>query len=205
MHGSGIDEITLARFMRKLDPTTMREALIEASSFLALFELLRSAVVLTPGAMYFDQEPGAGIVFTKYKRGKLAPTRRYVEKVLGGERNNVRHAYERAARWLVEFGAISGEEAEELLELRNYRNVIAHELQEIMIDPDRRLDSRRFDRTRVLLAKIARWRIRELELDQEELAGRGLDFAALPDEAIEPGSVMIADLLNAGRKAPPMP
>lgn len=202
MHRSGIDEITLARFMQKLDPTVMREALIEASGFLALFELLRSAVVLTPGVMYPAQTADEGVLYTKFESGKLIPTRRYIEKVLGGERKNVRQAFERAARWLAEFEAISEEEVDELLELRNYRNEIAHELQEIVIDPDRRVDSARFESARGLLGKIARWRIREIELDPEELAERGLDFASLPDEAIEPGSAMIADLLNAARRAP---
>ena len=190
----GVDELALARMMRKLDPNEIRLGLIEAAGFLALFELLRAEVILAPAGLFFDSPPTGttgDLKFTRFKRGKLVPSKRYREVVLRGQTEKF-DAYALAASWLASVNAITPSEVAELLAIRKYRNEVAHELQEILIDPDRRLRNVFSTRASELLAKVGRWGVRNIELEGES--------AQIPDEELETGRSIMAGIVLGGMR-----
>ena len=59
--------------------------------------------------------------------------------------------------WLEKVGAVSCEEGEALIVIRNHRNEIAHELPNLLISPDHEFSYENLRRCRELTNKSARW------------------------------------------------
>lgn len=66
--------------------------------------------------------------------------------------------------WLLENSAITFEEFQEILELKEHRNLIAHNIDKIITDSDFNIDVLKEKRIFELITKIELWWIREVEI-----------------------------------------
>jgi hypothetical protein len=150
------DDVTAERIRRKHLPDSIHTSLLKAAVLITVWELLKHEVRDAPYRKLFPRsnEEG-GEYFDAQLTGRFVVTQRYREAVLASDKD----PYRAAARWLVNQGALSEEEFEELLGLRDYRNKVVHELVSFLIDIECEVDARKFARCTELLEKVARWRI----------------------------------------------
>jgi len=134
------DDEALAEILRKLTPEVMRETVNRAGLYLVTFEILKLQVV-TETMSFFGAESDDR---TNYKREvlSLAPQK---------------SPFEGSVRWLEKVGAVSSEEGEALIVIRNHRNEIAHELPNLLLSPDHKFSYENLHRCRELTNKLARW------------------------------------------------
>jgi hypothetical protein len=66
--------------------------------------------------------------------------------------------------WFQENGAITPEETAEIIEFREHRNYIAHELPNVLLNPQSQVDAAKLVRMYEILCKIDTWWISEVEI-----------------------------------------
>jgi hypothetical protein len=94
---------------------------------------------------------------------------------------------------LVESQVISTEDLAEIQGIRDHRNELAHELPSFIAEVERELDVQRLEQIRLLVEKVERWWIREVDIPTNpEYDGR-----EVADEGIRPGIVMVLDMVIA--------
>lgn len=69
-----------------------------------------------------------------------------------------------SALWFEKMGAISNDDIELLLKLREHRNLIAHELPKVLSTVELDVNLEYFDRILYLVHKIDKWWIREIDI-----------------------------------------
>ncbi|MCC6652847.1 MAG: hypothetical protein IT348_16965 [Candidatus Eisenbacteria bacterium] len=190
-----VDPRISARMWEKLQHDSLRDVLLRASVFVTGFELLRHSVVLAPNAVAIgerDEVEPHHMKFTQFVDGRLVTTKEYLRHLEPFLEPGKRPDYYLAGgRWLASLGVISSDEVLELLELRKYRNRLAHELQRFLLDPDVDLDLRLHSRLTALYGRIERWRVRVDMSLYEEYAG-----VDLPDHEIASGTLLVLQLLE---------
>jgi hypothetical protein len=134
------DAEAFAEIMRKLTPEVMRETVNRAGLYLVTFEILKLQVV-TETKSFFGAGPGDRSGY-KSEVLSLAPKK---------------SPFDGSVCWLEKVGAISSEEGDALIAIRNHRNEIAHELPNLLLSPDHGLSYENLSRCRELTNKLARW------------------------------------------------
>ena len=134
-----------------LNPVTLREKLIRASMFLAAFEMLQNSVI--DGVRRFfchDFDDNLNLIDSV----------EYKTEVLGRHKS----PFAASLDWLVENGAVDASDVERAQAIRDHRNVIGHELPEIIGSTKRELEPNLFDEILKLVGKIDRYWLREFEI-----------------------------------------
>lgn len=162
------------RLARKLQPDSARGTLLRAAALLVGWELVQSEVVNKVRDFFtfgFDQ---------------FGPRvdRRYQERVV----SRSARIFDASLGWLMETNAVTAEEAASLKDLRDYRNLVAHELGAFLIDPDREIDLAKLEAIRGVLASLGRfWG--QIEVDTNpDFDGRDVD----PQDIVS-GSTMLLE------------
>ena len=83
-----------------------------------------------------------------------------------------------SCRWLEGCGAMTPEDTQGVLLLRDHRNEIVHELPNVLLTPRKQVDEQKLSRALELLCKVDRWWIDEVEIPTRE------DFDGAGDEAV---------------------
>ncbi|MBU1700913.1 MAG: hypothetical protein KJ970_13755 [Candidatus Eisenbacteria bacterium] len=138
-----MDEITLKGLEEKLSPTSVRKNLHNASLFLSAYELLKSQVI----------NEVRGFFLLKSKDGRLVYSEKYKEDVLDRSKSLL----EASSLWLVDRGAITKIQVEEILEIREHRNAIAHKLPNYLFVPDTEIKMTLLMKTRQCIDQIGRF------------------------------------------------
>ena len=181
-------ELEAEQLVKKLHGDERHKNLLLASTLLGVFELLKSAVILAPTNVIPPDSAGGRLVLSTFVKGKFRPAPSYRTRVMKKDNDE----YRAAGRWLGEVGGLTTDECATLLAIREHRNDVAHELASYLIDPRRQINSLAIVDSHQLLTKVGRWSARR---SSEAFGGKSL--GDLPDEEIEVGSVMIANLIIA--------
>lgn len=124
----------------QLQPTTIKSNLIRASLFLTAFQILKAEIVERVRDFYLVDFDEAGLTYSKD----------YEAKVLSLDR----HKFEASCQWLVSNEALTSEEVDDIQEIRETRNRIAHNLSNLMFRPGFEVDVRLLNRTRRYVVKL---------------------------------------------------
>jgi hypothetical protein len=168
------------------NPKLLQQNLVLAGLYLVAYELLCGSIVDRLRNFFSDE-------ITISPKGTLeaTPTPDYSEKVLALHMK--KKVFPASCLWLREMQAITAEDLAEIRSLTDYRNELAHELPSFIVESEREIDVRRLERIRLLVDKIERWWIREVEIPTNpEYDGR-----EIADENIKPGIVMFLDMVLA--------
>ncbi len=142
------------QFKKIFDPKIVKQNLILSSLFLTAFELLNSSIVDRVRSFYTNE----------IKNGKMIPAQEYKTKVLERKIDGKENLFNSSCLWWVEENVISKDEYEELKEIKDHRNDIAHRIQEIIVDIDKDVNISYFLRIKELLRKIENWWVLEFEV-----------------------------------------
>ena len=171
-----MDELSIRRITEKLEPQAIRSTMIRAGLYLAAFELLSAEVVDKVKAFFvmgFDQH---GYTYSPD----------YATKVLSLDRN----IYNASCKWLVTVEAVTTEQATELQAIRVHRNLIAHELPKLLIDPSIHLNPWLLERCRFYIGLLGRfWGGIEADTNPD-FAGAAIDY-----KAIKSGTSLLMDYI----------
>lgn len=140
----------MAEWKRLLDPDVVKKNLQLASLCLTAYEFLNDSIIERVRGFFTNRFDEKGRILDED----------YALRVL----SKAKHVFEASCLWLVECGAITAQEKDEILRLREYRNEVAHKLPRILIDPDYQVDRTNLERMRYFVDKIDRWWI-EIEAD----------------------------------------
>ena len=160
-----------------LSPASLREKLIQASVFIAVYENFKSSIV--DNVKYF--------YCIGFEEGKES-FRGYEENVLSRVKSKNNRQIKATLLWYKEHGAISDQDIERFKTMTDLRNVLGHELLGKLLEglPENILDVY-FDMI-ALFEKITKWWIREIEMptdptitpeQYDEIAWEGVTSVAL--------------------------
>jgi len=162
------------KWERFLTPEVLRTNLIMASVYIAAFEVLKNTIIERIRDFYIIGYDGKDwIVDPEYKDGVLTRNRSPVYASLD---------------WLKEAGAITDGDITVFTRVKDYRNMLAHELTKMLMDglPDD--FSERFGEMVTLLDKIEKWWIVNVEIPTNpDLAGKEDE---IDEEGIVPGPII---------------
>lgn len=166
---------TFESWAKFLHPPTLKENLIKASLYLTAYESLKNAVIDQVKDFFwtgFSQEEG-----DRYDK-------QYQEKVLSRNKK----AFQASLLWFQEMGAIDEADLEIARTISDHRNEIAHELPNFVAS-NREVDLGLLLKLMVLVSKIDRWWIREIELP---ISGdySADEVAAIPDSEFNSGRMI---------------
>lgn len=142
----------LKKLINFVNPENLKSNLILCSLYIAFFETTKQFVVEQPRSFFstgFSTESGE-IIGPRYK-----------EKVLNKDKKNKLNA---SLLWFKELGAIGDKEIEAFQGLREYRNILAHEMLERLYDG---LDDKFSEQLALLVdfrIKLERWWLFNIEI-----------------------------------------
>jgi hypothetical protein len=169
-----VDELAFRRTAQKLEAEQLRVTLIQAGLYLVAFELLKNDVV----------DRTKGFFQLGFDSGGLIYSPDYQSKVLSLAPNK----FDASARWLVTVDALTADQADELIELRQHRNEIAHELPNLLIDPSVHFSPDRLARCRFYVDLLGLFWGRILVDTDPAYDGREVE-----DSAIKSGTSLLLD------------
>lgn len=131
-------------WQKLMTPELLRTNLIRSSVYLTAYELLLQSLVEGPLGFFADDFTAEGepITGAAYREHVLS---------LG------KHKYEASARWFQGWGALTADDVERLLEIREHRNRVAHGIPKIIMSADEDVDPLLLLSMAELIAKIDRW------------------------------------------------
>lgn len=164
------------RLLRKVQPEALRRNLVRAGLFLAGWEMLKGEVV----------ERVRGFFLTGFDEKGLIYSEAYARCVLSKHQS----VFEASILWLVETGALTEAQATQVRDLRVFRNEVAHELPQLLLQPGRDIDADRIHQMKDLIGALGRfWGRNELDVNPE------FDATEVRDTAITSGVMLLMDLL----------
>lgn len=167
------------------NPKEIKKNLIDASLFLSFFEILNNEIVERIFNFYSDN----------YKDGKWQMSEKYKKDIIGrkiyGNNKKDTNIFLSSCQWLVDNNAISQDEYDQIVKIKEHRNRIAHDLPKFLFDSDYVIDKGLFDKIKELTLKIEKWWILEFEIPiNGDFDGQDID----PDGII-PGHQFILDYI----------
>ncbi len=154
-----------SRLERKLSPSATRLTLLRAATLLVGWELIQPEVVdKTRDFFSFGFNPDGPVV-----------SQEYTDRVT----SRAPRIFDASVEWLIEAGALTSEQADRLKDLRDYRNLVAHELPRFMVDVEADIDLSKLVAMRDVVASLGRfWG--QIEVDTNpDFDGRDVDPAAI--------------------------
>lgn len=131
-------------WQKLLTPESLRANLILCSVYLTAYELLLQTLVERPLGFFADDFTAEGepIMGAAYREHVLS---------LG------KHKYEASAKWFQNLEALTADDVERLMEIREHRNRVAHGIPRIIMNADEDVDPRLLLSMAEMIAKIDRW------------------------------------------------
>lgn len=180
-------------YNKLLSPEPTRSILMAAAIYLLAYELLKSSIIEEIKKFYVVGAAG-------YKNSAMQ--RQYASEVLSLDKS----VFVASCKWLHKMDAITNEDIQTILGLRELRNKIAHQLPEFLVDDGINITVRDLIKMQEILTKIDSWWIREIELVANP------DFVLLDHEEVETlevysGSMIIVshliELLKSSKASKP--
>lgn len=148
-------------WQRIFDKDFVAGTLTRAGLYLLAYELLKDSIIRRLRDFYW----------MGFKDGKDTISPKYTQ-ILSKHKNPL----VASCMWLEANGALSASDVKTILEIRDFRNDIAHELPGLLLDGKRDIRTDHVAQIQQLLLKIDRWWIINVELAiDEEYAGQDVD------------------------------
>ena len=170
-------ETTSERWERFLDPDAVKPSLFLATMFITTFEILKNSIIDHLRNFYANGWNENGPI--------ISPE--YQSKVLS-RKNSPLYA---SLDWLHESEAISTKDLEKYEELKKTRNLLAHQLFEVVTGQIESKHETQFDELVELLRKIEVWCVINLEI----ATNPDFDGQEIDEEGIVPGSILSLQML----------
>jgi hypothetical protein len=154
--------------MHLLSKDVLKQNLIKAGLFALAYELLKNSIIDKPRGFFTT--------------GEIKPDHEYKMQVLAKHANPLIAS----CRWLQENNAITEADVRDVLQFREHRNYIAHELPNILLNPKVQVDEAKLVRLFQLLCKIDRWWITEVEISTNP----EFDGQTINPQEVQSGSMM---------------
>ena len=158
-----------AKWERFLDPEVLRPNLILASIYIAAFEILKNSIIERIRDFYISG----------FKENNWIISPEYKNNVLSKDKSPTYASL----KWLKESEAINDDDIEKFNKIKEYRNLLAHEITKMMMEGLPPEFTERFNDMVALLDKIERWWIINVEIPTNP------DFDGKHDEIDESGIV----------------
>ena len=164
-----------------LDPNDLKANLVRASVYLSSYELLKSAVVENPRGFFNMGHSPVEEDSPEYQAEVIAlhPKDRF-------------HA---SCLWFKKMEAIDDDDMTMIGQIRTHRNDIAHELPKYLADSRFAINMQLLDMIHVMVGKIERWWIREIEMAVNPDFYQA-DVESIPDNEVQSGNMIMMDLIN---------
>lgn len=133
---------------RLLTREVLKENLATAGLYLIAWEFLQDAIIGQPKGFF-----------------SLGSKERYREVVLALYPESPLIA---SCMWFQDSGVLTAEDVNEIRQIRKHRTDIAHEMPNVLLDPETQVDEAKLMRIYELLSKIDRWWITEVEIPCNE-------------------------------------
>lgn len=172
---------------RFLNPDVLRETLIQSALFLASWEILKGSCIEHLKSFYSN-----GCEFnaeTKQVIWKVGPE--YKNKVTS---LNPKDEFDACCRWFVNSGAISEQDLQEIVRIRQHRNMVAHELPKFIGSIDKMIDRQILKALTDITRKIDIWWLREIELPTNPDFSDD-DIESIKWEEVSGGSSMVLGII----------
>ena len=160
--------LSSASWDKFLNPELLKKNFVQAGLYLAAFELLKQSLIGRPRDFFWNG----------FKNGKEIISSEYQEEVLSLSK----HKYEASSLWWQQQGAIDRLDVERLTEIREHRDLIAHEMPKLIGSAEHSIRLDLLGSIAGLLAKIDNWWIVNVEIatdpDVREYTKNDLDGAA---------------------------
>jgi hypothetical protein len=160
-----------------LDPQKLRRSLIEASVFIAAYEILKDEIV--------------GRTKSFFTLGQHAPDFQsdYEREVLALHKN----PFKASCLWLQKVGAITGQDLDLLSDIAKHRNEIAHELPKLIVSHELDVDRLLLASLNHLVTKISLWWVLEVEVP----ANPDFDGVEVKEKDVLTGPMMFMQIVMA--------
>lgn len=145
-----------------LNKDIAKAKLVDASLFLMAFHLLKSSIVEGVKEFFCDGIDENGLTYSDEYENKVLTTSKY--------------KFEASLNFLIDVGAISETDSQEIQLLRDYRNKIAHDVPSCIIDNDQQIDPEKIKRAGYFLNKIDNfWGTVEADINPD-FQGKDIDY-----------------------------
>jgi hypothetical protein len=175
-----VDEIYKKRLERKLKPDVVLTNLIRASVLITSFELLKGEVVTKLREFHA----------VKYGPNGWESSPRWRTEVLALDDRKPKTPFRASSLWLAKHKVIDMEDIGVLLRIREHRNQVAHELPELLIDPDFTPDNQLLQESLRLTTTVGKFWARMAVDCDPAFVGK-----EVPDSELVPGSSHIMELV----------
>ena len=159
-------EEDVAKYFEKFfDPNQVKDNLTLASLYLSAFEVLKPIVIGNIRSFFAHEFPYKGEWDPEKIRSKeyIAQISKFypLNEKTGKPKED---EFVACTGWLADSNVISADEAAELVEIRAERNKIAHELPDLLLDPEKAINSDLLLKLAMLINKIDKWWLLEVEI-----------------------------------------
>jgi hypothetical protein len=137
-------------YNKLISPELTKSILMATAIYLLTYELLKSSIIEEIKKFYFFE--------ANYEHSVMQ--QKYVSEVLSLDKS----VFVASCMWLHNMEAITYEDIQTILSLRELRNSIAHQLPDFLIDDNANVTVNELTKIYEILAKIDSWWIREVEL-----------------------------------------
>lgn len=162
---------------RFLDPDVVKPSLFLATMFITAFEILKNSVIDRLRNFYADGWDESGPIIGD----------EYQSRVLSRNRSVLYASFE----WLLESGAIDSKDMEQYEKLKRTRNLLAHQLFEVVTGQVESKHEAQFEELLELLRKIEVWWVVNLEI----ATNPDFDGQEIDESGIVPGSILSLQML----------
>ncbi|MBX8476972.1 hypothetical protein K5D38_19545 [Pseudomonas cichorii] len=170
-------ETTSERWERFLDPDVVKPSLFIATMFITVFEIFKSSVIDHLRNFYADDWDENGLI--------ISPE--YQSRVLSRNKSALYASLE----WLQENGAIDSKDLEQYDEFKKTRNLLAHQLFEVVTGQIESKHEAQFEKLLDLLRKIEVWWVVNLEIPTNPDFGE----QEIDEASIAPSSILLLQML----------
>jgi hypothetical protein len=108
---------------KKLEPSTIRAALLRAGMLLTGWELLQNDIEAKVRDFFLTGFDERGLIYDEEAYNRNVRARH-------------KHVFEASLLWLVDLKALSPAQATRVREMREHRNKVAHQLPTLLVDPE---------------------------------------------------------------------
>ena len=165
------------RWEKFLDPEFVKPSLFMATMFITTFEILRDAIVDRVKDFYAAEWSTEGATYSE----------NYQEQVLDKNKSPVYASL----MWLKEVDAINGSDLEAYEQLKRTRNLLAHQLFDVVTGQVESKHQEQFEMLVALLRKIEVWWVVNMEIPSNpDFDGEEIDV-----DGIVPGSILSLQML----------
>jgi hypothetical protein len=182
-----VDLKALHEIERLLSKEVIKENLAKAGLYVIAYEMVKNSIVERPKGFSTMSGEGDGC---------------YREIVLSKHGN----PFIASCRWFQDEGAITEQDIAELLEFREVRNRIVHELPNVLLEPQLQVDASKLAKLYTLLCKIDQWWITHFEIPcNEDFDGEDVDELEIQSGSIQFLAHVIRVVYDLDRAATPGP